>query len=740
MEFLKSVADSMQPTCPAMNTRKAPVILLSYVLFLIAFAVTFDCRGETPAEAPLAESAGSPGTPRTVIVITGSRVEQSSFDLPMSIDRIDREIIQDGAAKINLSEPLIRAPGVVALNRQNYAQDLQISVRGFGARSTFGVRGVRLYADGIPATMPDGQGQTSHFDLGSADRVEVLRGPFSVLYGNSSGGVISVFSEEGQPGFTLTPFFQLGSYGTTNTGLKASGEQGAINYLLSASHFDTDGYRDHSAATRDTANAKVRVGLNTDSSLTLIANAVSMPDIQDPLGLARSQFESSPRSVASAATNFNTRKSVDQQQLGAKYDNRLSPNDDLQVVLYGGTRSAIQYLSIPPAAQTAPTSSGGVIDLARQYSGMDVRWVHRTKPSRDAVQWTAGMSYDNLDEHRRGYENFSGATDGVRGNLRRDEQNNVHNFDQYLQAQWQPHARWLVLGGVRNNSIRVRTEDHYMATGNGDDSGGIRYRALNAVLGTTFKYSERVNFYASYGEGFETPTLNELSYRPGTPTPSGFNFDLKPSTSDNYEVGIKAYLGAHLRANLAAFHIDTDDEIVVQSNTGGRSVFRNAGKTRRDGAEFALTGTWPNGAGALLSYSWLRAEYAEGFCNGACSPTTQVAVGNRIAGVPDQTLYGELSWRYRPLGFSTALEAKYSSKIYVNDVNSDTAPAYFVANLRVGFEQKLRAWRLQEFVRLDNIGDRQYAGSVIVNEGNQRFFEPAPGRNYLVGVTASYSW
>lgn len=713
--------------------------LLGNTLFLLVFILAFECQAETAPEEP-ATSSPTLFTPRTVIVITGSRVEQSSFDLPVSIDRIDRDAIQDGNAKVNLSETLIRAPGVVAQNRQNYAQDLQISVRGFGARSTFGVRGIRLYADGIPATMPDGQGQISHFDLGSAERLEVLRGPFSALYGNSSGGVISLFSEDGQPGFTLTPFVQYGSYATSNTGLKASGQQADVNYLISTAHFSTDGYREHSAATRNTANAKLRVGLGTDSSLTLIANAVSMDDIDDPLGLDRTQFKTSPRSVHPNALLFNTRKSVNQQQHGLKYRKGLGANDKLQMVLYGGSRSAIQYQAIPPSAQAAPTSSGGVIDLARLYTGIDLRWIHGSEPRRDSVQWTTGISYDNLDEDRRGYENFIDSTLGVQGNLRREEQNNVYNFDQYLQAQWEPHTRWLVLAGVRNTSIGVRSDDRYITTDNGDDSGAVRYHSLNAVLGATFKYSERLNFYAAYGEGFETPTLTELSYRPGAPTPSGFNFDLKPSSSDNYEVGIKAYLGAQVRANLAAFHIDTKDEIAVLSNSGGRSVFQNVAKTRRYGTELALTGSWSNGIGMLFSYSWLQAQYVEPFCNGTCSPSTEVAAGSRLPGVPEQTAYAELSWQYRPHGFSTALETKYSGKVYVNDINSDAAPAYLITNLRIGFEQQWRAWRWKEFVRLDNISDRQYAGSVIVNESNQRYFEPAPGRNFLIGLSASYSW
>lgn len=680
-------------------------------------------------------------TPRRLqIVVTPSRTEQTAFDLPVSVDRIDRDTIQNHTPKVNLSEPLKRVPGVVAQNRQNYAQDVQISVRGFGARSGFGVRGVRLYSDGIPATLPDGQGQTSHIDLASADRIEVLRGPFSPLYGNASGGVISVFTEAGQPGFALAPSFQWGSYGTSMAGLKASGEQDGIDYLVNASRFDTDGYRAHSAATRDTGNARWRMPWGAAGAVTLIANGVSMQDIQDPLGLSRPQFESAPRGVHANALLFNTRKSVRQQQLGLKYDRTLGPDDRVSLMLYGGDRSIEQYLAIPVAAQAAPTSAGGVIELARRYQGMDARWSHGAQPGEGGLGWTLGILYDRLDEDRQGYENFSGTTLGVRGNLRRDERNHVHNVDQYLQLQWEPEARWQIMAGLRRSSIRVRSQDHYISAGNEDDSGGIHYRTTNPAFGVTFKPSNTVHLYAAYGEGFETPTLNELSYRAGPDAPSGFNFDLQPSTSRHYEAGIKAFAADSARLNLAVFHVSTKNEITVLSSMGGRAVFQNAANTRRHGVELALESAWANGVGAVLSYTWLRAEYTQSFCSGACRPATQVYAGDRLPGVPDHALYAELLWRHPASGLTAAVEGNYTGRVYVDDVNSDAAPAYFVMNLRAGFEQKIRTWSWQEFARLDNIGDRQYAGSVIVNEGNQRFFESAPGRNYLIGVSASHAW
>jgi len=691
-----------------------------------------DCSAQESGTAD-ARAAGA----LAPVVVTATRSEQSSFDLPVSIDRIDSEAIRQGNATVNLSESLPRAPGVVAQNRQNYAQDLQISIRGFGARSTFGVRGVRLYADGIPATMPDGQGQTSNFDLAAAGRIEVLRGPFSALYGNSSGGVIAVFTEEGGPGQQLSPFARAGSYGSSHVGIKASGQQGAANYVIDTSHFETDGYREHSAAARTLANAKLRITADADTSVTLIANSVSMPEAQDPLGLSRSQWQADPRSASPNAVQFNTRKSVSQQQLGLHYEKILNREDSIRAMLYAGTRSTMQFQAIPVAAQAAPTSAGGVIDLSRQYGGADLRWTRRQTLDAGVLQWTAGISIDTLNEDRRGFENFVSGTLGEQGNLRRDERNNVHNIDEYAQAQWEPNRKWVLLAGLRNSTVHVRSDDRYIAPGNGDDSGGAHYHAVTPVLGATYKLSKAVNLYASYGRGFETPTLNELSYRSGG---SGFNFALQPSKSNNTEAGIKAFIGSHLRTNFAIFHIDTENELTVLSNTGGRAVFQNAGKTRRDGVEWSVDGSWPNGMGMLLSASVLRAVYADAFCCSASPSSAQVPAGRRIPGVPAKQAYAELSWRHVASGFSTALEGKYVDKVYVDDLNSDAAPAYFIANVRAGFEQKRGPWQLREFVRIDNLADRNYAGSVIVNEGNQRFFEPAPGRNYLAGVSIAYAW
>lgn len=680
------------------------------------------------------------------VVVTATRTEQSAFDLPVSIDSVNQAQLQDGQLQVNLSESLARIPGINVQNRQNYAQDLQISSRGFGARASFGVRGLRLYADGIPATMPDGQGQVSNFDLGSAARVEVMRGPFSSLYGNSSGGVISLFTEDGAPGATVTPNVTFGSDGTQRIGTKLAGDTGKLNYVADISSFRTDGYRDHSAAKRDTLNGKFKWALDADSKLTLVVNAIDMPNADDPLGLDRTQFNTNPKQAGTNALTYNTRKSVAQSQLGLAYERKIGAGDTVNMMVYGGRRDATQFQSIPAASQAPATHPGGVIDLVRDYWGVDAHWTHRGELAGAPLTATVGINYDNLDEARKGFRNFLGApgaptATGVMGALRRDEDNRIFNFDQYAQLQWEPSEHWLVLAGLRNSQVKVSSKDKYIVAGNGDDSGATDFSATTPVLGLTWRASPALNIYASYGQGFETPTMNELSYRPDGST--GLNLGLKPAKSDNLEFGAKMLLGQSTRLNAAVFYIETRNEIVTASNSGGRATFQNVDGTRRKGFELGLDSDLGSNFALAASYTLLNATYSEAFrsCRvPGCTPATSVAIpaGNRMPGIPATSLYGELSWKHPASGFSTALEARHVGQVYVNDENSDAAPAYTIASLRFGFEQNSVGWKLKEFVRIDNLTDKKYAGSVIVNEGNGRYFEPAPGRTWLAGISAAY--
>jgi iron complex outermembrane receptor protein len=675
------------------------------------------------------------------ITVTATRSEAPPFEVPASVDVVDGERLRgDGRAQLNLSESLSLLPGLLARDRQNQAQDLQLSVRGFGARATFGVRGVRLYVDGIPASMPDGQGQLSHIDIASVGRLEVLRGPFSVLYGNSSGGVMQVFTEEGQGSPVLNSSVAAGSYGLRRADVKASGAAGPMGYVLSAGRLSTNGFRAHSAAEREGTNMRLDWALGGDSTLTLLANSVKV-DAQDPLGLSRAQFDTSPRSADPAATTFNTRKTVSQRQVGAVYERKVDADNQLRLMLYGGERATTQFQSIPVAVQAGPQHPGGVIGLDRNYGGFDARWTTRTTLAQRPLEIVGGLAYDNMSEQRRGWQNFQGATLGVQGALRRDEDNRVTSLDPYLQATWKPDPRWTVNAGVRHSRVRFNSDDNYIAGLNGNDSGSVNYSATLPAAGVTFAPSAQWRIYAAAGRGFETPTFNELAYRAAG---SGLNFALRPSRSDNLEAGVKwrTAEGAATRAEwtAAVFHTATQDEIVTQSNTGGRSTFQNAGATRRRGLELAASIAPARHWLVQLSYTLLDARYRDGFaCVGAASlcPAPQVPAGNRIPGTARKALAMELGWR-PPTGWRSGVDARYLGNVMVNDFNTDAAASFVTLGAHVGYVFDVARWNIAATARVDNLAGRKYAGSVIVNEGNGRYFEPAAGRNYVLSLTASY--
>ena len=653
------------------------------------------------------------------VVVTATRTAQPALEVPASVDRIYGDEVREGRAAVNLSESMGRVPGIAVLNRQNYAQDLQIQSRGFGARSTFGVRGIRLIADGIPATMPDGQGQASTFALGSAERIEVLRGPFSALYGNASGGVIAVDTRDppGEP--TLESDVVLGSYQTKKAGVRFGGS----NALGDASLFQTNGYRDHSWARREQYNAKLKANPSDDTTVTAVANSLHQPDTQDPLGLTRAEKDANPRQATPAALQFNTKKTILQNQLGATLSQKLGEHR-VEAMAYGGSRSIEQFLAIPVATQNSPTHSGGVVDLDRNYGGGALRWFHGAS----ALRLSAGLEYDAQYEKRKGYVN----NNGVAGQLKRDEDNKVDSTDLYAQAEWRFAPQWALHGGLRHSSVRFSSEDHFITAGNPNDSGAKTYKATTPVAGVLWRASETTSLYANYGRGFETPTFLEIAYRNDR---SGLNFDLEASRSRHAEVGVK-HVAAGTRLTAAAFHITTENEIVVDQNTGGRATFKNGGHTRRNGFELAGDRELGGGFDARVAWTYLRAVFEEGFNTVITTTNAVVAVpaGATLPGTAKNQLYGEL--RYRREAWFARVEGLYRTRVATNDPNDEFADAYAVFNAVVGLTERASGWRVTEFLRVDNIGDRNYVGSVIVNETNRRYYEPAPRRNMTVGIQA----
>jgi len=698
------------------------------------------------------------------VVITASGNERRILETPYAVSVVSADELRAAGPMLNLSEALSRVPGIVANNRNNYAQDLQINSRGFGARASFGVRGLRLYSDGIPASGPDGQGQVSHFDLAGAQRLEVLRGPFTALYGSSSGGVISLVSaapSERRIGLAL----DAGSDGLQQWRVTLDGPvDGGLSIRAQLSRMDVDGPRLHSAAQRTLGN--VRLGWEREADrVVLVINSLKQPAL-DPLGLTRSQLQADPTQTTAVALpqdapgqadRFNTRKDTAQDQAGVSWRHRFSGGAlaQSQVAAYSGRRSVTQWQAIPVAAQFNASNPalterqpGGVIDFDRRYQGLDARLVWRWPLADERrLQVVAGVAAESSVEDRRGFENFTGNPAvrllGVTGQLRRNESNRISARDVYAQAEAELAPQWAATLGLRSGRVAFDSRDRYVVGPNGDDSGSLRYRYSNPVAAIQWRPDESLNVYLSAGRGFESPTLGELAYRPDGNT--GFNTELLAQTSRQVEFGSK-WRRDGLALDAALFQASTANEIGIASNRGGRSTFRNVGRTERRGAELALTVPLAQNWRAQISATWLNATYRDGFAVCAAlpclTPTVPVPAGNRIAGTLQHLGYAELAWTApKPAGqgptLELALEVRGQGRLPVNDVNSDFAAGFGLLALRARWQLALPVGRVDLLARAENLADRRVAGSVIVGEGNGRFFEPTPGRGWL--LSARYS-
>ncbi|MGV5003983.1 TonB-dependent receptor family protein [Acinetobacter variabilis] len=673
------------------------------------------------------------------IVVEATRTDRAILETPASTYYLNQE--QQNSLNVNLSETLKGVPGLQLNNRENYAQDLQISMRGFGARSTFGVRGVRLYVDGIPATMPDGQGQTSNIDLNSLDHIEVLSGPFSSLYGNSSGGTILTQSREGQGPDSVTLGYSGGSQnkGQTNLVLQGGSENASEpSYIISSSYFDTDGFRDHSGAHKVLNNAKLTWDLDDGSKINWINNYVKIA-ADDPGGLTRDQWRENPEQVAANVLLYNARKEIEQVQTGLTWNKPINELNEIYAMVYAGQRSVTQYQSTPKCAYVKDTDvcipntiqlgkkhAGGVIDFDRNFYGADIRWMG--KEVIHNLKLIAGVAIDGMTEDRKGYQNFVGNTLGVKGELRRNEDNTLWNADPYIQASYNFAPDWTLDAGLRYSNVHFKSEDRYLS--NGDNSGKTTYEKLLPSVALSWKILPDLMTYASYAQGFETPTFTEMAY-----PADGSNdvLSLKAAESETYELGLKS-ANRFGDMTLAAFQTQTKNDIVSAGSDGGRSTFRNADKTLRKGLELSWNKDLWRDLTAQASYSYIDATFDADIP--AIGTVAAVSSGNYIPGIAKNQAFVSLGWKPEN-GFNAGLDVRYSDRIFVNDINSEVAPSYTVAGANVGYNWNVKDLSIKTFARVDNLFDKDYSGSVIVNESNGRFYEPAEGRNWSAGLSVT---
>ncbi len=660
------------------------------------------------------------------VVISATRSEQRSFDAPAAISVVDREIIQNAGPQINLSESLNRVPGLTILNRQNYAQDLQLSIRGFGARSPFGIRGIRLLIDGIPATTPDGQGQGSSISLPSTERIEVLRGPLALMYGNSSGGVIQAFTRDAPevPEFTAQAY--TGSFDMRRTAWQYAGRIGDYGLVADYSTFDTNGFRDNSKTQRTQFNGKLSFNPNDQTQVNVVFNQFDMPLAQDPLGLTAKQLDTNPQQAGSNAVSASVRKITSQNQIGSAMTYTLDADRSVTARAYYGVRENLQY-----------QANSAWVGLNRDYYGAGLQYNEKTSLLGRPVRLAAGYEFDYSTERRQG----GGATNGQQtlGSLTRNEDNRSQNSDFFVQATTLATDNISVVTGVRSSTVSFTSQDYIPTPVDG--SGAVTYRANSPVLGLTYHATDRLNLYANYGKGFETPTLAEVAYIDnGVSTPTArFNPALKAATSRHYEIGAKWLPSNMSRVDLTAYQIDSSDEIVVAYGGTGPTSYKNAPGTQRRGVELAANNWLTPHVSALLSSSWIDANFTQAYT----SSTGNVAAGNKMPGIPQHFVFSELLWTSQTMsggkrasmqGTRAGFELVSAGRLYANDTNADSAPGYSAFNAKISQGWAMGKSLLTAYARVDNLADKHYVGSVIVNQSSGQFYEPAPGRNWTLGL------
>ncbi len=664
------------------------------------------------------------------VVVSASRSEQRSFDAPASVQSVGRETIQGAGPQVNLSESLNRVPGLTILDRQNYAQDLQLSIRGFGARAAFGIRGIRLLIDGIPATTPDGQGQGSSISLTSTDHIEVLRGPMAQLYGNSSGGVIQAFSKAAPTEAELGYQYFVGSYGLHRADYQMGDTLGTVGIMADYSTMSIDGYRANSATERKQFNGKLGFDLTEQMHVNLVFNQFDMPLALDPLGLTRAQLIADPTQAGSGASKFQTRKTVLQNQLGSSATYTIDQDRSITGHAYYGTRDNLQYQAATPVTNANGLWTG----LNRAYFGVGMQYNERAVWAGTPLEWAAGYEFDRSREYRQGGATLAGQKTGA---PTRSEDNQSENSDWFVQGTALLTDTLSLSTGLRQSLVRFVSDDYYLGDGN-DGSGNVSYQATSPVLGFTWHATDQLNLYANYGKGFETPTLAEMAYKlgPAATVIGQFNPTLNASSSQHYEVGTKWVPNPRSRVDFALYQIDTVDEIVTSRSVSGQTAYKNAPGTSRSGWELSGNTQITEHVALNASASMIDAHYSQAFTSGS----TAIASGKQLPGIPQSYLFSELAWTSEAAaaakqGLRLGVELVQAGRIYANDTNTESADGHTVFNLSASQRWSLGKGALTAYARVNNVGDERYVGSVIVNQSSSQYYEPGLPQNWTLGLS-----
>ena len=645
------------------------------------------------------------------ITITATRVEKDLDKIPAAVSTVGRDDIQLGTEQLGLDESLAGVPGLFMTNRYNFAQDLRVSIRGFGARSSFGIRGVKIIVDGIPETLPDGQGSVDGIDLGSAERITVLRGPSSSLYGNASGGAILVESEKGP----VVPFASgratVGDFGFTNLQLKTGGEAGRLNYLANLSDTSTDGYREHSEYENTQLNGRFEYAFEGGSTLLTTLHHTDQPLANDPGGLTVEEAALDPSQARDRNVEFDAGEALEQTRLGLLYRTGFGADSDFEARVYNTRRDFSNKL---------PFETGGAVALDRDFNGAGLKWTQRGELAGQRNRLLLGIDYDRQDDDRRRFDNLTGTI----GALTFDQNELVTSTGVYLQNETLITDGSEITVGLRYDDIAFDVDDNYLV--DGDDSGKVDFDNLSPMVGVSYDLISGARLYATISTAFETPTTTEFA----NPDGGGFNQSLRPQESTNYEVGIRTRSGVQ-RFELALFHITVDNELTPYElpSQPGRTFYENAGASTRDGVELSYTRQLLRELEFTASYT-----YSDFVFDRFTDADGNVYDGNQIPGVPQHLAYFDLSW-FGESGYFAKFDLAYTGELYADNANETSIDSSQVSNLRLGYVGLYRELEVSPFLGVNNLTDESYNNNIRINAFGGRYYEPAPERNAYVGIS-----
>ena len=679
-------------------TRYLPPSLL---LLSTAFSAPVWAQTDTEAVLPTVE-------------VSAPRLAREIYATPAAVSTIEQDAIAQGQQRVRLDESLNRVPGVFLQNRDNFAQGQRISIRGFGARAPFGVRGITVMVDGIPYTLPDGQAQLDAIDLDSAERIEVIRGPSSVLYGNAAGGVIDITTADGRdnPGTRLR--MGAGSDGYQKVALQNGGVQGDWSHHISLTALNVDGYREQSSTEKYLLNAKLRRELGSDRALTAIINLLDNPRSEDPGALnarevAEGRDQAAPNSLA-----LDAGQTVDQQLIGLQYEDLSAGEGELYLKGFIAQRDFEQQL---------PFVGSSRLGYQRDYMGASAEYHHEVTLGNLPLNYIVGVdAARQKDDRFRNDVNPQGAV----GEPLADETQTATSTGVFAQGDLALSELLTLSLGTRFDRVDLDVDDDFAA--DGDQSGQRTFNEWSGSAGLSYRYRPQHQAYINTGTAFETPTFSEFA----NPAGGGFNPSVEPQKAWNREVGLRGYIEPlALDYDVALFSVRVRDELVPYDE-GGRTFYQNAGDTKRDGVELALgwqlADQWRLDSALTLA----RYEFDE-----FATPSERFD-GNRIPGLPEQTWVNQLTWENLDERFAT-LETEYVGDLVADNANETSVDSYWLVNLRVGDGWQLsQQTRLSAYVGLRNLLDEEHYSNVRLNGTFGRFYEPAPGRSVYGGVELSF--